>query len=77
VQKSDKISQDDVVQMDRYMLRAWVEINLYLLAFQKRCSRSTPTAQAYERYRVYSVWGDLGSSAGRPDRAFAAFREVS
>jgi ubiquitin carboxyl-terminal hydrolase 25/28 len=37
VQKSDKISQDDVLQMDRYMLRTWVEIHLYLSAFQKRC----------------------------------------
>ncbi|EIW70776.1 hypothetical protein TREMEDRAFT_68214 [Tremella mesenterica DSM 1558] len=35
-QKNDKVSEEDVRQMDRYMLRTWVEISLYLQAYQTR-----------------------------------------
>ena len=33
---SDKITKDQVRQMDNYMLRTWVELSIYLAAFRAR-----------------------------------------
>ena len=38
--KGENTTEDDVKQMDKYMIRTWVETSLYLRAFQKRNGES-------------------------------------